>query len=304
MIALTSGMSYVDLQFQENPHVIATAVLHGAGGAALIDPGPSSTLPVLRRGLDEAGIRWSDVTAILLTHIHLDHGGACGTLVHDHPHLRVYVHAKGAPHLINPEKILASATRLYGDRMEALWGECRPVPAEHLVVLAGGERIGAGGRELEVVYTPGHASHHVSYFNRDSGLAFVGDTAGVRVYPDAPVLAPTPPPDVDVEAWRGSLERIAAWQPDTLFLTHFGPSSRVGDHLSELADRLESDARLVKRSLERPGTDAERIAWYIEEVRPVLRRTAGEVNAQRSELAGRLDLSWMGLARYWRKRSG
>ena len=235
MIALASGISYIDLQFQDTPRVIATAVLSGPGGVALVDPGPSSSLGTLKGELERAGISMRDVTALLITHIHLDHAGSAGTLVRENPKLRVLVHAKGAPHLIDPGKLLASATRLYGDAMDRLWGEVAPVPAQALVVLHGGERVEEGGRSLEVAYTPGHASHHVSYFAPDAGIAFVGDTAGVKVVPDGDVVPPTPPPDIDLEAWRDSLARIEQWRPDTLFLTHFGPAGAVGPHLEHAA---------------------------------------------------------------------
>ncbi len=130
--------------------------------------------------------------------------------------------------MVDPSKLIASATRLWGDEMDRLWGEMRPVPAENLEILRGGERITAGGRDLEVAYTPGHASHHVSYFSGDTGIAFVGDTAGVRLQAGQFIMPPTPPPDIDLEAWRDSFARISAWHPDTLFITHFGPFAPVG----------------------------------------------------------------------------
>jgi glyoxylase-like metal-dependent hydrolase (beta-lactamase superfamily II) len=212
MIPLASGMSYLDLQFLGSPRVIATVVLQGPGGVALIDPGPSSTLPTLRRTLGEAGIAFADLDAVLLTHIHLDHAGATGTLAREVPRLRVYVHEKGAPHMAQPDKLIASATRLYGADMDRLWGEFRPVPAERMTILRGGERVEAGGSSLEVAYTPGHASHHVSYFSRDTGVALVGDTAGIRRHGDV-VLSPTPPPDIDLDLWRASMARIREWAP-------------------------------------------------------------------------------------------
>jgi len=301
MIALTSGISYVDLQFLGVPHVIATVVLHGPGGVALIDPGPSSTLPSLRAALRAGGIEIQDLTTLLLTHIHLDHAGATGTLLREHPRLRVYVHAKGAPHLIDPEKLLASAARLYGDQMQRLWGEVLSVPSEAILVLAGGERIEAGGRQFDVAYTPGHASHHVSYF--DGGIAFVGDTAGIRITPGGYVLPPTPPPDVDLEAWRSSLARIEDWRPETLFLTHFGPSSSPAPHLAELSDHLDVASRLVQASLARDESDEAREAWFVEQMRRELRR-ASEAEARTYEVAGRFDINWRGLARYWRKKRG
>jgi glyoxylase-like metal-dependent hydrolase (beta-lactamase superfamily II) len=302
MITLASGLSYVDLDFQGVAGVIATVVLHGPGGAALIDPGPSSALPALRAALARAGITLADVRAVLLTHIHLDHAGATGTLVQENPALRVYVHEKGAPHLVDPEKLIASATRLWGGEMGRLWGEFRPVPAEKLIVLTGGERIAAGGRDLDVAYTPGHASHHVSYFSADTGVAFVGDTAGVRLQVGRFIMPPTPPPDIDLEIWRESLARIGAWRADTLFVTHFGPFAPAAAHLTEMADHLDLTSGLVKASLARPGTDEEREEWFALEIRRDLRRRMSEADAHAYEVAGRFDLSWRGLARYLRKK--
>jgi glyoxylase-like metal-dependent hydrolase (beta-lactamase superfamily II) len=302
MIALATGLSYFDLQFLGVPRIIATAVLHGPGGVALVDPGPSSTLPALRAGLERAGLSVQDIRALLLTHIHLDHAGATGTLVREVPQLRVYVHERGAPHLVNPEKLLASATRLYGDDMDRLWGEVQPVPQEALAVLQGDERISAGGRDLEVAYTPGHASHHVSYFNPDTGMAFVGDTAGVRLNPGGYVMPPTPPPDIDLEQWRDSLTRIRRWHPETLFITHFGPHAPSEAHLSELADRLEWASAMVQRLIAREGTEEDREAWFIEEIRRELRRRTSDADVRAYEVAARFDLSWRGLARYWRKK--
>jgi glyoxylase-like metal-dependent hydrolase (beta-lactamase superfamily II) len=302
MNTLASGLSYLDLNFLGVPRVIATAVLHGPGGAALIDPGPSSTLPALRAGLERAGIRIADLRAILLTHIHLDHAGATGTLVRENPEIRVWVHEKGAPHMVEPEKLIASATRLWGDEMDRLWGEFRPVPADRLVVLKGGERITAGGRDLDVAYTPGHAAHHVSYFSADTGIAFVGDTAGIRLHPGGFLMPPTPPPDIDLEIWRDSLRRIADWRADTIFVTHFGPHAPVGAHLTEMTAHLELTSGLVKASLERNGTDEEREVWFADEMRRELRRRMSEADAAAYEVAGRFDLSWRGLGRYWRKK--
>ena len=303
MFRLAAGVSYLDLQFQSRPRIVAAALLHGAGGAAIVDPGPSSTLPVLRQELAAAGLSLRDVRALLLTHIHLDHAGAAGPLVREHPDLRVYVHERGAPHMVDPSRLVASASLLYGDAMERLWGEVSPVPAGALVVLRGGERIDAGGRTFDVAYTPGHAAHHVSYFNADAGLAFVGDTAGIKIDEGGYVLPPTPPPDIDLEAWEGSLRTIEAWRPDTLFLTHFGPYAPSGPHLAELRDHLRLAADLVRRSLGRDGTDEDRETWFAEELRRELRRRLSDSDGRAYEIAGRLDLSWRGLARYWRKRA-
>ena len=172
---------YIDLQFRGSPRVIATALLDGPGGLTLIDPGPTSCLPALEAGLRGRGLTLRDVRTLLLTHIHLDHAGATGTILERVPNIRVYVHERGAPHMIDPAKLLASATRLHGDRMEALWGAFQPVPASQITALAGGERLDMGGTSIRVAYTPGHAKHHVSYLDERSGMAYVGDTGGVHV---------------------------------------------------------------------------------------------------------------------------
>jgi len=304
MNTLAPGISYVDVNFLGVPGIIATAVLHGPGGVALIDPGPTSTLPALRAALEKAGIGLTDVRSIVLTHIHLDHAGATGTIVHEHPGVRVYVHEKGAPHMIDPGKLLASATRLWGADMDRLWGEVRPVPPDVVVSLAGGERIDAAGRDLTVAYTPGHASHHISFYNADSGVAFVGDTAGICLGRGGFVLPPTPPPDIDPEAWRASLTLIEGWGADTLFITHFGAHAPAHAHLTEMADHITLLANLVRASLARPGDDESREAWFTDEIRRELRRRLPEDNARAYEVAGRFDLNWKGLARYWRKRAG
>jgi len=303
MITLASGLSYLDLKFVGTPGVIAAVVLHDAGGVALIDPGPSSTLPTLRAEVARAGISIADVRTILLTHIHLDHAGVTGTLVRENPAIRVYVHDIGAPHMAAPEKLIASATRLWGDEMDRLWGEFLPVPVDRMTVLKGGERIHAGGRELRVAYTPGHASHHVSFFSADSGIAFVGDATGVRLHAGGYNLPPTPPPDVDLEAWAGSLATIGDWRADTLFITHFGAHAPVAAHLTEMADHLSLTSALARASLAREGSDEDREAWFADEIRRELRRRMGDSDAHAYEVAGRFDLNWRGLARYWRKRS-
>ena len=276
MNTLAPGIAYIDVNFIGVPGIIATAVLHGPGGVALIDPGPTSTLPALRAGLERAGIGLTDVRSIVLTHIHLDHAGATGTIAHEQPDVRVYVHEKGAPHMIDPAKLVASATRLWGADMDRLWGEVRPVPRELVVSLAGGERIDAAGRDLMVAYTPGHASHHVSFYNADSGVAFVGDTAGICLGRGAFVLPPTPPPDIEPDAWRASLALIEGWGADTLFITHFGAHAPAHAHLTEMADHITLTANLVRASLARPGDDQSREAWFTDEIRRELRRRLPE----------------------------
>ena len=187
-------MDIIDLHFQGRERAIATAVLRGPQGLTLIDPGPTSCLPALEDGLARLGGTLRDVRLILLTHIHLDHAGATGSIVARVPHVRVGVHERGAPHMVTPARLIASATRLYGDRMDTLWGAFEPVPADQVLVLTGGERLDVGGHPVRVAYTPGHAIHHVSYLDESDGTAYVGDTCGVRVVGDYTIAATPPPP--------------------------------------------------------------------------------------------------------------
>jgi glyoxylase-like metal-dependent hydrolase (beta-lactamase superfamily II) len=303
MTTLSHGLSWVDLNFLGRDNVIASAIVESAGGVAIIDPGPTSCLEALDLGLQARGIRWPDVRHLLLTHIHLDHAGASGTIVRQHPHIAVMVHERGAKHLVDPTKLLDSATRLYGDQMDRLWGEFAPVPADRLVVLTGGDRVQAGGRVFDVAYTPGHASHHVSYFDASSGVAFVGDTAGVSVN-GGYVLPPTPPPDIDLELWSQSIESILAWSPSTLFLTHFGPAMNVRSHCAELSEHLQQTAHYVRASLDEPGSDDERGARFEEWLRQQLRQHMTDVRVQEYIVAAGFRYQWLGLARYWRKKLG
>ena len=304
MTPLAAGLDYLDLQFLGYPEIIATAVIHAPSGVALIDPGPTTCLGRLREALSEKGIHISDVRQLLLTHIHLDHAGSAGSLVKENPSLEVYVHERGASHLSDPTKLLASATRLYGGDMARLWGDFLAVPADRIRVLKGGERLSVGGRQLEVAYTPGHASHHVSYFDADSRIAFVGDVAGIRRGAGAYILPPTPPPDIDLELWRESEEGILQWEPETLFLTHFGPHRGPRVHFQELFARLEDWSVIARRLLaDATLSDEEREKRFVELALQDLRRTVGEAEAARYSRAGRLDYSWQGLARYWRKKA-
>jgi glyoxylase-like metal-dependent hydrolase (beta-lactamase superfamily II) len=299
--ALGPGLSWIDLRFQGRTGVIATALVIGRGGVALVDPGPGSCLETLELGLQAHGIRWPDVRQILLTHVHLDHAGATGTIVRDHPHIRVLVHERGAKHLAEPGRLIDSATRIYGDHMNRLWGEIAPVPAQNLVPLAGGERVEAGARHVDVAYTPGHAWHHVSFFDASSGIAFVGDTAGVCV-DEGYVLPPTPPPDIDVEAWSASVDRILSWSPGTLMLTHFGTVTRVRPHMASLLENLDAAAGMVRALLGQPGTDEERGAAFAEQMPRRLRQHMTEEQIGAYLIASGFEHSFGGLARYWRKK--
>ena len=303
--ALAAGLDYADLHFLGRPAIIATAILRGPDGVALIDPGPATTLETLRAALRQKGIQFGDLRQLLLTHIHLDHAGGTGTIVRENPSIEVWVHERGAPHMEDPARLLASATRLYGEAdMARLWGEFLAVPGANLRPLAGGETIIAAGRELQVAYTPGHASHHVSFFDLASRVAFVGDTAGIRRGSGSYVMPPTPPPDIDLEAWRESEERIIAWEPDMLFMTHFGPFHGARLQFQQLRDNIAQWNRIVTRLIaDARLTEEQRQSMFVEQAHRELRRAVGEEEADQYGRAGRLDYSWQGLARYWRKRT-
>ena len=303
MPPLASGLDYVDLNFLGRPEIIATAILHGTAGVALVDPGPSTTIDNLTTALTRKGIRFDDVQQILVTHIHLDHAGGVGSIVAKFPHIEVVVHQRGAPHLIDPSKLVASAGRLYQDDMERLWGEVRPVDKSCMKIIEGGERLTAAGRELETAYTPGHASHHVSFFDPASRVAFVGDSAGICRADSPYVMPPTPPPDIDIEAWRVSAARILEWEPDTLFLTHFGPRHGARPHLESMFDNLNVWSRIVRRLIADASIDdAERQRTFVNEAYREITRKIGETEANDYVRAGGLNYSYLGLSRYWGKR--
>ena len=302
MQTIARGITFADLMFLGKPRVIATAVLQSPGGVTLVDPGPSTCLDTLRAALAGQGIALVDVRTILITHIHLDHAGATGTLVRENPDIEVYVHERGAPHMADPARLLHSATRLYGDDMDRLWGEFLPVPQDNLRVLSGNERITAGDRDLEVAYTPGHASHHVSFFDRASGIAFVGDTAGIRTGADLFAMPPTPPPDIDIDLWKASVARIERWQADTLFVTHFGPHGDPAAHLANLVEHLDGMAALARTIIEQDASPSGCAAAFSAEAQRYLARTLPGVDVALYNQAAPFDQCWLGLARYWKKQ--
>lgn len=303
MHAITPDSGYIDLEYQGAPRLIATAVLESDDGLLLVDPGPETASDTLMRALRQNGRSLDDVHALLLTHIHLDHAGAVGRIVQAQPDIQVFVHERGARHLINPDRLLRSARRIYGDAMDRLWGDVRPVPESNVTALAGGETIAPDGRSLDVAYTPGHAAHHVSYLDATTGTAFVGDVAGMRVDGADYVLPVTPPPDVDLEAWHVSLDTLRARQPDRLFLTHFGAFDDVGRHLDAMASRLDAFAEEVRVMLNEDGDAAAHADRFHERHVDAMREHVSEALWAPYEQFGRPRESWHGLARYWQQRA-
>jgi glyoxylase-like metal-dependent hydrolase (beta-lactamase superfamily II) len=274
-------MRVIDVEHLGRPHVIGCWEVDGV----LVDPGPESSLPTLLDALGEERPR-----ALLLTHIHLDHAAASGAMVRRWPDLEVYVHERGAPHLIDPAKLLASAERLYGNQMERLWGTILPVPETNVRPLAGGETA----LGMRVAYTPGHASHHVSYLHEDSGTAFVGDVAACRISPADLIVPPTPPPDIDIELWERSIEIVEGWRPERLALTHFGAVEDPAEHLAGVRERLHEEAQLARELSEQ-----EYGRRHVERVEASL---DPEIAAEMLQ-AVPVQYQWRGLDRYWRKRA-
>ena len=273
----------IDLVHAGAPRTIGVYLVDTGSGLALFDCGPSSCVPALKRGLAERGLDLEDIEHLLLSHIHLDHAGAAGTLVREQPELQVWVSEIGAPHLVDPSRLERSARRLYGDSFDDLWGELAPVP-EANVHIASGRAAG-----LECFPAPGHASHHVCYF--DGTTLYAGDAAGVRIQPSRSVLPPTPPPDVDVEGWYRTLEEIERHAPQQLALTHFGVADDVSRHLAELRSRLDAWAHRVEQGLSEVGFVAAGKADLPE----------GEGDAY--DRAMPFWQSYAGLKRYWDTRS-
>jgi len=300
-VPLPADLRMIDDMHLGRPHVIATYLLPG-DEPAVVDPGPASTLDVLSAGLAMHGLALGDLRAILLTHIHLDHAGATGELVRRYPHLRVYVHQRGARHLAAPEKLVGSATRLYGDQMDRLWGPIVPVPEQNISALGDGESLRIGQRALQVFDAPGHASHHVLYFDQANGAAFVGDTGGVCIPGRMIPRAATPPPDIDVDAWLRTLDLLESLAPQALLLTHFGPAYQPAAYLDDYRATLRRWAEAVRVGLA-SGADE---ATQIERLRDVARADMGDVSADDIALfeqASSVELNYYGLARYWRKRA-
>jgi glyoxylase-like metal-dependent hydrolase (beta-lactamase superfamily II) len=275
-------MRAIDVEHLGRPHVIACWEVDGM----LVDPGPESSLHTLLEKIGE-----QQPEAILLTHIHLDHAAATGAMVARWPDLQVYVHERGAPHIIDPSRLLNSAERLYGDKLEYLWGKIQPVPEANVTVLKGGETV----RGMRVAYTPGHASHHVSYLHEETGTAFVGDVAACRLPGTTLVIPPTPPPDIDVELWEDSIATLESWDADSLALTHFGPVDTPAAHLSEARTRLREEAELAK--------DMDEPTYEADLQKRIADKLADPEATKEMFQAVPTAYQWSGLNRYWTKKA-
>jgi glyoxylase-like metal-dependent hydrolase (beta-lactamase superfamily II) len=264
---------------------IAKVICCHALDDVIVDPGPESTLDTLLEALGD-----TVPARILLTHIHLDHAGGAGALAQRWPDVEVWVHERGAKHMLDPSRLMASAERIYGDDMKRLWGDMAPVPEDRLRVLSGGERI----EPWRVEYTPGHASHHVSYLHEPTGTALVGDVAGVRIA-GGPLLPPTPPPDVDLEAWHASLRTVAGWRPERIAITHYGTWDDVDAHLDAMHETLDRWAEVSRRT----GDDE-----YAAEIEQTMREGVADAPLMDAYLRAMPPrMLWTGWERYWASRA-
>jgi glyoxylase-like metal-dependent hydrolase (beta-lactamase superfamily II) len=276
----------IDLLHAGVAHAIGSYLVDTSEGLSLFDCGPTSCLPALKAGLAERGLELGDIRHLLLSHIHLDHAGAAGALVREHPGLQVHVAPVGAPHLVDPSRLESSARRLYGDAFDHLWGELAPLPEENVHPV--GDRV----LGLECFPSPGHARHHVCYLDAD-GTLYAGDAAGVRIQPSPFVLPPTPPPDVDVEAWHATIDELERRAPERLALTHFGVVTDVARHLVDLRARLDRWAAAARAA---PDADA-----FVREVASDL--DVDDETRAAIDSAIPLEQSYLGLARYWSRRA-
>ncbi len=275
--AAMPSITTLDNLWTGRPHTIAAALLESDGHRSIVDPGPGSTLETFHQQLQSHGLSVAN-------------------------RLAVYVHKFGAPHMIDPSKLLASAQRLWPHDLQRLFGEALPVPAENLRILDGGETLALGSRKLEVVYTPGHASHHVSYFDQAEGLAFVGDTTGVRIEGNSFAMPATPPPDIDLEIWDKSFAAILERKPARLFLTHYGYSDNPAEHILLFRERLHRWAALTAEILRTAGNDSAAMDAFMSATYAEISKHLPANEADHYAFSAGLNLSFLGLARYLRKR--
>jgi len=295
---MAKSITTIDLHFQGRTHAIASYLIRSGDAVVLVESGPGSTLAALEEGLAREGLTFRDVTHVLLTHIHLDHAGAAGWL--SQQGAQVYVHPVGAPHVINPEKLIASATRIYGERMDSLWGEFLPVAEDHLHIPQDEEEIVIGNSKIIALHTPGHAEHHCCYLLED--LCFTGDVGGVRI-PGYPYMrAPMPPPELHYAKWRETIKRLRSLKFPRIAPTHFGIYNDADWHLTELQKDLdEAEKWLEKVMVNDPAIESLRAqfeSWMDKQIRSF---NLSDEEIQAYTLANPLGMSADGMMRYWKK---
>jgi len=300
---LTDTITAIDLQFRSRPNVIASYLFYDGRDAALIETGPASTVDTLIAGIIAAGVPLDAVRQLVVTHIHLDHSGAAGVLTQKIPGARVYVHPLGAPHLVDPSKLLTSAARLYGDQMDSLWGKTQPVPNENIQIVNDGDEIKLPGATLRAFDTPGHARHHHAYLDSMSGLLFTGDVGGVRMPGIRYVRPPTPPPELEIDAWVESIRKLRAVKATGLCPTHFGVHrGDVAWHWDDLESRLVNWGEIIRGELENHRSESEILERMKEQIGTEMNALGVDLSAY--DVAVSYKHVVAGYVRYWNKKMG
>lgn len=292
----------IDLELLDMPGAVCAFLVEGDGELALIETGPSTGRERLEAGIRRAGFRLGDVSRLIVTHIHLDHAGAVGGLMRDVPNVRLSVHPIGAPHMADPARLVASSTRIYGDRMDTLWGEVIGGDPERIDPVADGDVIRVAGRELKILYTPGHASHHVAIYDQASGVLFTGDVGGVRLEGWSWVDVAVPPPELDPDLWRTSIDVLRASKPRRLALTHFGLVDDVDAHLDQVIPNLEQLIELGRNTLTSGGQADDLTARILSFTADQVGVAVDDPAIQALQVANPAYMATMGLERYLRKR--
>jgi glyoxylase-like metal-dependent hydrolase (beta-lactamase superfamily II) len=294
-----SKIHVLDLNFLNLPHTIASFLIESSEGPVLIETGPHSTIQVMEKGLQEYGYRIEDIKHVFLSHIHLDHAGAAWVFA-EHG-AKIYLHPFGAKNMEDPTRLMESATRIYGDKMDQLWGQMKKIPSEQLIEVGDQEVIQIGDVSLKSLHTPGHAKHHIAWQLGDA--IFTGDVAGVKI--DAGIVVPPcPPPDINIEDWKNSIELIRSLNPKKLYLTHFDKIENINEHLNSLETILDNWAAWIKEHWEAGETNEAMVPKFMAHVAGQLREVGlTESDIQLYEAANPSWMSVAGLVRYWKKKS-
>ena len=289
----------LDLDFLNLPHTIASFLIESSEGPVLIETGPHSTIQAMENGLSKYGYKIEDIKHVFLTHIHLDHAGAAWVFAAHGA--KIYLHPFGAKNMEDPSRLMESATRIYGDKMDQLWGQMKKIPNELLIKVGDKEVIRIGDVSLKSFHTPGHAKHHIAWQLDD--VIFTGDVAGVKIE-DGIVVPPCPPPDINIEDWKNSIELIRSLNPKKLYLTHFDKIEDINEHLNFLEVILDNWAVWIKEHWEAGETNEEMVPKFMAHVAGQLRKVGlTENDIQLYEAANPSWMSVAGLVRYWKKKT-
>lgn len=293
------NIKIIDLHFQKTKDAIASFLVETSDGPILIETGPASTFDQLSRGVSKCGYSLDEIKHVLLTHIHFDHAGAAWKLAE--AGAKIYVHPFGVPHLAAPEKLWNSASQIYGDDMDRLWGKMKPIPSNQLVSVEDKQEFEIGTTKIKSLHTPGHAVHHIAW--KMGEIIFTGDVAGVKIG-NGPVMPPCPPPDIHIENWKKSLAIIKSEKPKELYLTHFGIIDEVDFHLDSLSYILDDWAAWIKPYFEKNIDQSEVVPIFMEYSKSqFLKEGCSKEIIQTYEYANPSWMSVAGLYRYWKLKS-